>query len=133
MPSYVVEKTAKALNDRGVAVKGAQILILGIAYKKDVDDQRESPALKIIHLLNERGAVVSYHDPYVPYSGGHRNYPGWEMASVDLTEENLTSFDCVVITTDHSNIDYEWLQHKAKLIVDTRNCISGMWANVVKA
>ncbi|TYO93237.1 UDP-N-acetyl-D-glucosamine dehydrogenase [Desulfallas thermosapovorans DSM 6562] len=133
MPYYVVEKTARALNDRGIAMKNARILIMGIAYKKDVDDQRESPALKIIQLLNERGAVVSYHDPHVPRSGGHRAYPGWEMTSVELTEENLADYDCVVITTDHSCIDYDWLRQKAKLIVDTRNCISGKWANVVKA
>lgn len=133
MPYYVVEKTVCALNDRGIPVKGARILVLGIAYKKDVDDQRESPALKIIQLFSERGAEVSYHDPYVPYSGGHRAYPGWEMASVELTEENVPTFDCIVITTDHSCIDYDWLRKKAKLVVDTRNCIAGKWANVVKA
>ena len=132
MPYYVVEKIVKALNDRGIPVKGARILILGIAYKKDVDDQRESPALKIIQLFSERGAVVSYHDPYVPYSGGHRAYPGWEMYSVGLTEENLSAYDCVVITTDHSCIDYDWVREKSKLVVDTRNCIPGRWENVVK-
>jgi len=133
MPYYVVERTVQALNDRGVPVKGAKILILGIAYKKDVDDQRESPALKIIQLFNERGALVSYHDPYVPYSGGHRAYPGWEMYSTELTEENLSGFDCVVITTDHSCIDYEWVRQRSKLVVDTRNCIVGQWENVIKA
>lgn len=133
MPYYVVEKTVKALNDRGIPVKGARILILGIAYKKDVDDQRESPALKIIQLFSERGAVLSYHDPYVPYSGGHRAYPGWEMYSVELTEGNLSAYDCVVITTDHSCIDYDWVREKSKLVVDTRNCIPSRWANVIKA
>ena len=133
MPYYVVEKTSYALNARGISVKGACVLVLGIAYKKDIDDQRESPALKIIQLLSEREAEVSYHDPYVPYSGGHRAYPGWEMASVELTEENVKDYDCVIIVTDHSCIDYNWLMKKAKLIVDTRNCIGVKCANIVNA
>jgi len=133
MPYYVVTKTIEALNKKGKSVRGARILILGIAYKKDIDDQRESPALKIISLLQNKGAKVSYNDPYVPQSYGHRDYPGLELKSVALTEKMLKKFDAVIIATAHSEYDFEWIAENSSLIVDTRNAIKNKKNNVVKA
>ncbi|HDZ27622.1 MAG TPA: nucleotide sugar dehydrogenase, partial [Candidatus Aminicenantes bacterium] len=133
MPYYVVTKTIEALNERGKSIKGARILILGIAYKKDIDDQRESPALKIISLLQNKGAKVSYNDPYVPQSYGHRDYPGLELKSVALTEKMLKKFDAVIIATAHSDYDFAWIAGNSSLIVDTRNAIKNKKNNVVKA
>ncbi|GAF72336.1 unnamed protein product [marine sediment metagenome] len=133
MPYYVVTKTIEALNKKGKSVRGARILILGIAYKKDIDDQRESPALKIISLLQNKGAKVSYNDPYVPQSYGHRDYPGLELKSVALTEKMLKKFDAVIITTAHSDYDFEWIAENSSLIVDTRNAIKNKKNNVIKA
>ena len=133
MPYYVVTKTIEALNKKGKSARGARILILGIAYKKDIDDQRESPALKIISLLQNKGAKVSYNDPYVPQSYGHRDYPGLELKSVALTEKVLKKFDAVIIATAHSDYDFEWIAENSSLIVDTRNAINNKRNNVVKA
>ncbi len=133
MPYYVVTKTIEALNKKGKSAQGARILILGIAYKKDIDDQRESPALKIISLLQNKGAKVSYNDPYVPQSYGHRDYPGLELKSVALTEKMLKKFDAVIIATAHSDYDFEWIAENSSLIVDTRNAIKKKRNNVVKA
>lgn len=133
MPYYVVTKTIEALNERGKSIKGARILILGIAYKEDIDDQRESPALKIISLLQNKGAKVSYNDPYVPQSYGHRDYPGLELKSVALTEKMLKKFDAVIIATAHSDYDFEWIAENSSLIIDTRNAIKNKKNNVVKA
>ena len=133
MPYYVVNKTIDALNAQGKSIKGAKILILGIAYKKDVDDQRESPALKIIQILQRKGAEVSYHDPYVPHSFGHRDYPDLDLWSVELTPELLKAMDAVIITTDHSIYDFEWIVSHSQLVVDTRNAVQGIFDHVVKA
>jgi UDP-N-acetyl-D-glucosamine dehydrogenase len=133
MPYYVVTKTIEALNKKGKSAQGARILILGIAYKKDIDDQRESPALKIISLLQNKGAKISYNDPYVPQSYGHRDYPGLELKSVALTEKMLKKFDAVIIATAHSDYDFEWIAENSSLIVDTRNAIKNKKNNVVKA
>ncbi len=133
MPYYVVQKTIEALNDRGKAVRGAKILVLGIAYKKDVDDQRESPSLKIISLFKQKGARVSYHDPYVPHSFGHREYPDLDLKSVPLTAKRLRSFDAVVIATDHSVFDYDWITRHSPLVIDTRNAVKKKRKNVIKA
>jgi len=133
MPYYVVTKTIEALNKKGKSVRGARILILGIAYKKDIDDQRESPALKIISLLQNKGAKVSYNDSYVPQSYGHRDYPGLELKSVALTEKMLKEFDAVIIATAHSDYDFEWIAENSSLIIDTRNAIKKKRNNVVKA
>lgn len=133
MPYYVVTKTIEALNKKGKSAQGARILILGIAYKEDIDDQRESPALKIISLLQKKGAKVSYNDPYVPQSYGHRDYPGLELKSVALTEKMLKKFDAVIIATAHSDYDFEWIAENSSLIVDTRNAIKNKRNNVVKA
>ena len=117
MPRYVVEKVADALNDERKAVNGSRVLVLGIAYKKDIDDMRESPALDVIRLLEELGADVVYHDPYVPTF----QEDGVRHAGVALTDAELGRADAVVIVTDHSSVDYQRVVNAAKLIVDTRN------------
>jgi len=133
MPYYVVNKTVEALNARGKSIRRARILILGIAYKKDIDDQRESPTLKIISVLRGKGAKVEYNDPYVPRSAGHREYPGLDLRSVALTARRLKSSDAVIIATDHSSYDYDWIVRLAPLVVDTRNAVGRKLKNVVKA
>lgn len=133
MPYYVVDRTIEALNARGKAITKAKILVLGIAYKKDIDDQRESPALKIISLFKKKGARVSYHDPYVPHSFGHREYPDLDMKSVPLTTKLLKQADAVVIATDHSLFDYDWIAKNSRLVIDTRNAIKKKRKNVIKA
>jgi len=121
MPYYVVQKTVNALNNNDKCIMGSKILVIGTAYKKDVDDIRESPAVKIIAMLKEIGAAVTYHDPYIPSFSGMRKYPGLRMESVELSETNLAKQDCVLIITDHSNIDYRLILEKGALIIDTRN------------
>ena len=122
MPYYVVEQTIKALNGVGKSVKGARILILGLAYKKDIDDIRESPALKIIDLLQDRQALVDYNDPYIPRTHKMRKYD-LGMESIQLTPDNVKTYDCVVIVTDHSSYDPNFILEHAQLVVDTRNVI----------
>lgn len=119
MPCHVVEKVAEALGRRQKSVTGARILVLGVAYKRDVDDLRESPALKIIQLLTQRGARVDYNDPYFPRLHKMRSYDYSDMHSVNL--KGLRNYDCVVIVTDHSSYDYERIVEQAQLVVDTRN------------
>ena len=121
MPYYVLQKTIDALNENGKNLKGARVLVLGAAYKKDVDDIRESPAVKIITLLKEKGAQVIYHDPYITEIKGMRKYPGLIMKAVELEEETLQGVDCVLLVTDHSCYDYGWILDNSTLIVDTRN------------
>jgi UDP-N-acetyl-D-glucosamine dehydrogenase len=120
MPEHVVNSLADALNRRKQCLQDARILILGIAYKKDVDDLRESPSLRIIELLQERGARVHYHDPYFPRLPKMRKYD-FEMAAVELTAEALSSYNAVVIVTDHSSYDYPAIVRHSRLVVDTRN------------
>ncbi len=126
MPYFVVERVAQVLNDAGQPLRGARVLVLGIAYKKDIDDNRESPGVKIIHLLKQRGAVVAYHDPHIPHCRGMRHYPELDLASVPLTAETLAASHCVVLVTDHSAFDYGWIAAHAPLIVDTRNAFKGI-------
>jgi UDP-N-acetyl-D-glucosamine dehydrogenase len=133
MPYFVVAKTAEELNRKKKSLKGAKILVLGIAYKKDVDDQRESPSLKIISLLQEKEAKVIYNDPYVPESKGHRDYPGLELKSTPLTGKVLKSCDAVIVSTDHSDYDYDWIAKNAQLVIDTRNALKKKRRNVVKS
>jgi UDP-N-acetyl-D-glucosamine dehydrogenase len=133
MPYYVVNKTVEALNWRGKSIRGARILVLGIAYKKDIDDQRESPALKIISIFKQKGARVAYNDPYVPRSTGHREYPGINLRSVALTPKRLRASDAVIIVADHSAYDFDRIVRNAPLIVDTRNVIKRKRRNVIKA
>jgi UDP-N-acetyl-D-glucosamine dehydrogenase len=125
MPYFVVQRVADALNRHGKPLSGAKILVLGIAYKKDVDDNRESPAIKIIHLLKQEGAIMSYNDPHIPRCGGMRDYPDFNMASTPLTAQTLQEADLILLVTDHSAYDYPWIASQARLIVDTRNAFKG--------
>ena len=122
MPDYVVKRTGLALNDRGKAVKGSKILVLGLAYKPDVDDVRESPSFELIEKLEELGAEVDYHDPHVPQTHRMRNYD-LQMKSIKLTPEALKSYDCVLIATHHQAYDWQMVVDNSKLIVDTRNAL----------
>lgn len=120
MPAYVVEKLTDALNERGRSLNGARILILGVAYKRDLDDDRESPALKVMELLARKHARFAYHDPYVPALRRSRQYD-FQLESVPLTAEELAAADAVMIVTDHSSIDYDFIVQASRLVVDTRN------------
>ena len=125
MPYHVVDSIAAALNDRGKGVKGTKILVLGLAYKRDIDDLRESPSLTLIELLRKRGAEVSYNDPFIPKVGHGRHYD-LNLESVPL--DQLGSYDCVLIATDHSDYDYERIVRESQLVVDTRNATAGFAA-----
>ena len=122
MPQYVIKKTIEGLNGEGKSMKDAKILLLGLAYKKDIDDPRESPSFKIIELLEENGAVVDYNDPCIPVAPKMRKYK-YSKSSVKLSEENLKKYDCVIIAVDHSAYDPEFIIKNSRLIVDTRNVI----------
>ncbi len=135
MPEYVIEHLALALNGHKKPINGSKILVLGLAYKKDVDDIRESPSIELIEMLRDRGADVDYNDPHVPSTHRQRDHD-LQMQSVPLTEESLKGYDCILISTDHSSYDYEMIVKHAKLIVDTRNAcktVAGDKPNVVKA
>ena len=123
MPYHVVQAVSGALNQHKKAMNGSRILMLGVAYKKDVDDLRESPALTIIELLRQQGAEVSYNDPYFPFVGRGRRYD-LQMHSTPL--EKIPEFDCVLIVTDHSDYDYPAIVRQAKLVVDSRNATRGI-------
>ena len=125
MPNFVVDHVIEAMNQQGKALRGTRILILGMAYKRDIDDLRESPALTIIELLQKRGARVEYNDPFFPTVGKGRKYD-LNMTSTPL--EKIPEFDCVVIVTDHSQYDYRAIVDQAKLVVDTRNATKGIVA-----
>ncbi|MFC2168526.1 nucleotide sugar dehydrogenase [Acidobacteriota bacterium] len=133
MPYYVIRKAIDALNERGITIKNAKILVLGLSYKKDIDDTRESPALKIISLLQEKKIYVAYNDPYAPVTSEYRDYPGLKLRSVKLTEKSLQSFDAVIIATDHSDYDFDWIAKHSNLVVDTRNAVKQKRKNVIKA
>jgi len=121
MPYHVVRSVGAALNERERSVKGSKVLLLGVAYKKDVDDLRESPSLKMLELLTERGAEVDYNDPYFPALHKMRHYDFSSKRSVELTPRTIAAYDCVLIATDHTSYDYETIVKNAKLVVDTRN------------
>jgi UDP-N-acetyl-D-glucosamine dehydrogenase len=128
MPEHVVQLVSDGLNDEEKAMKGSKVLLLGVAYKKDVNDVRESPALSIIDRLRAKGANVSYHDPFVGeirFDDAHTDAIGEPLTSVPLTNEALSAADCVIIVTDHSDIDYKRVCSLAPLIVDTRNALNG--------
>jgi UDP-N-acetyl-D-glucosamine dehydrogenase len=128
MPEHVVQLVADGLNDDRKAMKGSKVLLLGVAYKKDIDDVRESPALSIIDRLRAKGADVQYHDPFVGevrFDDAHTESAGEPLSSISLTDEALHSADCVIIVTDHSSIDYERVCSLAPLVVDTRNALNG--------
>ena len=120
MPEYWVEKVVSALNDHGKPAKGSTVLVVGVAYKKDIDDLRESPALDIVRLLARLGAVIRYHDPFIP----ELREDGKTLKSVPLTAETVRSADCVVIVTDHSTLDYAMLAREARALVDTRHAVA---------
>ncbi|HEV2388348.1 MAG TPA: nucleotide sugar dehydrogenase [Candidatus Acidoferrales bacterium] len=121
MPYHVVDAVAGALNERRKSLQGARVLVLGVAYKKDIDDLRESPALKIMELLQARGAEVDYNDPYFPQLHKMRRYDYSRLRSVELAPNRIASYDCVLIATDHSAYDYPAIVAAAQLVVDTRN------------
>jgi len=121
MPEYVVRRTIDALNQVGKPLRGSKVCVLGVAYKKDVDDARESPSFVLMELLRSGGAAVSYNDPHVPRLPKVRHHDLPELASVDLTPEFLAGQDCVLIATDHSSYDYEVIVRYAPLVIDTRN------------
>ena len=128
MPEHVVQLVADGLNDERKAMKGSNVLLLGVAYKKDIDDVRESPALSIIDRLRAKGAEVRYHDPFVKdvrFDDAHTEGGGEPLASVPLTDEELRATDCLIIVTNHSGIDYQRICQLAPLIVDTRNALNG--------
>ena len=125
MPEQVVHRAADALNEQGKAVKGSRVLILGLAYKPDVDDERESPSYLLMSLLAERGATVEYHDPYVPLIKPTREHPEWAgKKSVDWNKETIGTFDLVLIATNHKSVNYHQLGEWARCIVDTRNAMA---------
>jgi UDP-N-acetyl-D-glucosamine dehydrogenase len=132
MPHYVVDKVSEALNTRRKAINGSNILIAGVAYKRDIDDMRESPALDVMGLLLARGARISYADPYVPDVHGREWSGGYDVKAVDLTRGSIAQYDAVVIITDHKAFDYAALVDEADVIVDTRNAIKGSHPNVFK-
>ncbi len=136
MPQHVVYRVAEALNEDGKPLKGSRILVLGLAYKRDVDDVRESPSVELIESLRARGAKVSYHDPFIPSAKPMREHNITDMRSVPLTAASLEKYDCVLIATDHTTIDYDMVAAHAGLIVDTRNAMAEVKrpkARIVKA
>ncbi|MFQ5667065.1 MAG: nucleotide sugar dehydrogenase [Candidatus Binatia bacterium] len=135
MPAFVVEKLMDALNERRRSLKGARVLVLGVAYKRDLDDTRESPALKVIDLLLKKGAEVCYHDPYVPTLKRSRHY-NFNLRSVPLTREQLRWADAVIIATDHAAFDYASIVEASSLVIDTRNatrCVTEGREKIVRA
>src|SRR5262245_59840910 len=132
MPHYVVDKVSEALNTRRKAVNGSNVLVAGVAYKRDIDDMRESPAMDVMGLLLARGANVSYADPWVPQVHAREWSGDYDIAAVDMTRGNIAKYDCVVIVTDHKAFDYTALVEEADLIVDTRNAIKDPHPNVFK-
>jgi UDP-N-acetyl-D-glucosamine dehydrogenase len=129
MPEYVIHRVAEALNDRSKAIKGSRVLVLGLAYKPNVDDDRESPSYVLMEMLKKRGAQVSYYDPYVPVVKPTREHPQWAgTRSIDWEKEAISGFDAVVIATNHKAINYGQLAAWAPCIIDTRNAMAGIAA-----
>ena len=122
MPHYTIRKVVEALNEYGKPLKCSKILVVGVAYKKDVKDLRESPALEIIDILIKKGALVSYHDPYLPYL----KIDGINLKGMKFNKKVFRDSDCVVIVTDHTDVDYKFIAENSKLIVDTRNILKGI-------
>lgn len=132
MPDWVVAKLMDALNERGLALKGAKVLVLGIAYKKNVDDMRESPSVELMEKLQKKGALVQYSDPHVPTFPPMREHH-FDLSSVDLNADTLAEYDCILIATNHDAFDYEMIKKHSRLIIDTRGAYRGVFENVVKA
>lgn len=132
MPYFVIQKVMDALNTCGKSLQGSKVLVLGMAYKKDVDDKRESPSMELIKILKQKGAKVAYNDPFIPVAISPRK--GFTMSSTKLTEKSIRNYDCVLIATDHSAYDYRWIVKNSKLVVDTRNATAGIRSRkIVKA
>ncbi len=125
MPYYVIQRVMEALNSRRKPINGSKVLLLGLAYKKDVDDPRESPSFKLIELLQEKGAEVIYNDPHIPTIPLVRKY-SFSMDSTELTPETLAAVDCILLATNHSAYDYQFIMEHADLIIDTRNAFTGL-------
>ncbi len=135
MPRYVIAKTTEALNEHKKSLNSSKVLVLGLAYKKDIDDLRESPSIELIELLRKRGAKVDYNDPYIPRTHKQRQH-NLKMTSKKLSAQMLSSYDVVLISTDHSDYDYKWIVKNAKLVVDARNAtaaVASAGKKVVKA
>jgi len=127
MPAYVIHRVADALNDRKKALNGSNILILGLAYKPNVDDERESPSYVLMEMLKARGSTVAYHDPYVPVIRPTREHGHWAgTKSIDWSRESINGFDCVLIATNHASVNYQELAEWSECIIDTRNAMSGI-------
>jgi len=125
MPGYVVDRVCDALNSSEKSVKGSRVLLLGMAYKPDIDDYRETPALKVMKKLVERGALVDYNDPYIPAIPSSTRQTDMQPVSVDLSEEMLSGYDCAVVITNHACYDYQWIVSNSNIVVDTRNaCVA---------
>jgi UDP-N-acetyl-D-glucosamine dehydrogenase len=132
MPSWVLKKIAKSLNQHEKSIKGSKVLVLGISYKKNIDDMRESPSVFLMEKIRDEGAVLDYSDPHVPVFPKMREH-NFDLKSVELTPATIASYDCIVLTTDHDRFDYEMIQKNAKLLVDTRGKYRKVFPNVVKA
>jgi UDP-N-acetyl-D-glucosamine dehydrogenase len=125
MPHYVISKVMEALNCRKKSLNGSKVLVLGLAYKKDIDDLRESPSIELIELLREKGAKTDYNDPYIPRTHRQRQHD-LKMVSKKLSSRMLSGYDCVLISTDHSDYDYAWIVKHSKLVIDTRNATANV-------
>lgn len=132
MPEWVIGKVTEGLNSHCKSIKNSKILVLGIAYKKNVDDMRESPSVAIMELLRDKGAIIAYSDPHVPVFPKMREHH-FNLSSVDITAESLQGYDCVIIATNHDRFDYEMLKTNAKVIIDTRGVFTKPEANIIKA
>ncbi len=132
MPRWVVYKLVGALNEQAKAIKGSRILVLGIAYKPNVDDMRESPAVELMQLLSERGARIDYSDPHIPVFPPMRNYR-FDLRSIPLNAETIARYDLVLIATHHDAFDYGLIRRHAKLILDTRGVYKDPFPTLVKA
>tara|TARA_Y100001980_G_C14554102_1_gene340234 strand:- start:1244 stop:2554 length:1311 start_codon:yes stop_codon:yes gene_type:complete len=132
MPAYVVDKTAEALNSLGQSIKNSKILVLGLSYKKNIDDLRESPSLEIMHSLTNKGAIVNYSDPFFKKIPLTRKYQ-FDMSSIDITSSNIKNYDIVILTTDHDSFDYNLIKSSSKLIIDTRGKFAGKNDKIIKA
>ena len=132
MPKWVIAKVVDALNEKKQAVAGSKILLLGLAYKKDVDDIRESPTVELMEILDSKGATVAYSDPHIS-KFPHMRKHYFELSSVELSPATVASYDCVIIATNHSTFDYAMIQKNAKIIVDTRGVYDSSSKNVINA
>jgi UDP-N-acetyl-D-glucosamine dehydrogenase len=132
MPQWVIGKLMDALNNRQKSLKGSKVLVLGIAYKKDVDDMRESPSVELMEILEEKGAIIDYSDPHVPVFPKMREHH-FDLQSVDLTPANIAKYDVLLLATDHSKFDYNVIKENAQLIIDTRGVYTEAANHIIKA